>query len=140
MTVRVMKTTGFALVAALLCGATVPAAADGEGPAATACMMQQIGFSAAAPCILKYLRTVGNPADLKIAAAAGALEDQVRAGRISNRDAYARYIEIRREVNAAVFRANLGAALSGFAQGLAASQPRTTNCQRYGATVQCQTW
>lgn len=136
-----MKMKNLALVAALLGAATVTAMADdGVGPAATACMMPQIGFKAAAPCMIRYMQTVGNAPNLQLAAQTAALDEQVRAGRVSNRDAYTRYVEARAAVNSAVFRANLGAALSGFAQGLAASQPRTTTCNRIGASVQCQTW
>jgi hypothetical protein len=140
MAMRVTKTTGLALVAALLCGATVPAKADDEGPAATACMMQQIGFRAAAPCMIKYMKTLGNAPNMQLAAQTAALEEQVRAGRISNRDAYTRYVAIRNEVHSAQIRANIGAALGAFATGFAAGMPRTTTCNRIGASVQCQTW
>ncbi len=126
MMVRVMKTAGFAVIAALLCGATVPAKADDEGPAATACMMQQIGFKAAAPCMIKYLKTLGAAPNLQLAAQTAALEEQVRAGRISNRDAYTRYVAVRNEIKSTVVRANIGAALGAFATGFAAGMPRTT--------------
>jgi hypothetical protein len=70
-----------------------------KAPAATACMMQQIGFKAAAPCMIKYMKTFRTAADTQLAAQTVALEDQVRAGRISNRDAYTRYVAIRNEIN-----------------------------------------
>jgi hypothetical protein len=111
-----------------------------KAPAATACMRQQIGFKAAAPCMIKYMKTFRTAADTQLAAQTVALEDQVRAGRISNRDAYTRYVAIRNEIKSAVVRANIGAALGAFATGFAAGMPRTTTCNRIGATVQCQTW
>ncbi len=77
---------------------------------------------------------------MQLAARTAALEEQVRAGRISNRDAYTRYVAIRNEVHSAEVRANIGAALGAIATGFAAGMPRTTTCNRIGATVQCQTW
>ena len=94
-----MKIKKLILVVALLAAATVTAMADDEvGPAATACMMPQIGFKAAAPCMIRYMQTVGNAPNLQLAAQTAALDEQVRAGRVSNHDAYTRFVEIRGEI------------------------------------------